>query len=133
MPVRAVICALGLALAGQGAQAQQQLTPDQFLDRADGNTFTFEHFPNGGVVGVEQFLSRARSVWATPSGVCTYGRIEVRGTELCFIYEDLPDPEHCWIPFDSDEGLVVFSGLQSIQRVTRITKEPVICEDAVIS
>lgn len=119
--------------AGQAAGAQEQLTPDQFIDRAVNRTFTFEFFPNGGVVGVEQFLSRSRTVWATRDGICTYGKIEVRGPQICFIYDDLPVPEHCWTPFDSEEGLVVVAGPDSIQRVTRITNDPVICEDAVIS
>lgn len=128
-----IATALLLVLLAHPVAAQDQLTPDQFLDRADGRTLTFEHFPLGGVVGVEQFLSRTRTVWATPTGTCTYGRIEVRKTQVCFIYDDLEDPEHCWVPFTSDEGMVVVGGIGSIQRVTQITKRPVICEDAAIS
>lgn len=130
--VLAALCMAALWTA-QAAKAQEQLTPDEFLDRATGRTLTFEYFPNGGVVGIEQFLSRSRTVWATPTGTCTYGRIELRGTQICFIYEDLPDPEHCWVPFDSDEGMVVFAGTESIQRVSRITDNPVVCEDPAIS
>ena len=115
------------------AAAQEQITPDAFIDRAVGNTLTFAHSPGGGIVGVEQFLNRSRTVWATPEGTCTYGRLEIRETLLCFIYNDLPNPEHCWVPYTHDDGLVVVSQDGSIQRVTRMTKNPVICENEAIS
>jgi hypothetical protein len=115
-------------------QAQEgQISPDAFLDRATGNTLTFELYPNGGIVGVEQFLSRSRTVWATPEGTCTYGKIELRGSQICFIYEDLPNPEHCWVPYAFEDKLVVVSSATSIQQVTQITQQPVVCEDAAIS
>lgn len=120
-------------MAASGAQAQQQLSPDEFLDRAEGRTFTFEQFPRGGLAGVEQFLSRTRTVWAAAGGTCTYGKIELRGPQICFIYEAHPNPENCWTPFNSDDGLVVVATSGSIQRVTRVTREPVICEDDLLS
>lgn len=125
--------AIVAVLAAVPALAQGQISPDGFLDRATGNTLTFELYPNGGVVGVEQFLSRSRTVWATPEGTCTYGKIELRGNQICFIYEDLPNPEHCWVAYDLEGRLVVVNSPTSIQQVTRITREPVICEDAAIS
>jgi len=131
-------CARLIALAcasviGSAVFAQDRLTPDEFLDRADGRTFTFERFPVGGLVGVEQFLSRTRTVWATPTGTCTYGKIEVRGPLICFIYEDLSNPEHCWTPFSSDDGLLVMSITGGMQRISQISRKPVICEDEAIS
>ena len=117
-----------LAVAQEG-----QISPDAFLDRANGNTLTFELYPNGGVVGIEQFLSRSRTVWATPEGTCTYGKIELRGSQICFIYEDLPNPKHCWVPYAFEDKLVVVSSATSIQQVTQITQQPVICEEAAIS
>ncbi len=128
--IRALCLILALAHA---AEAQEQITPDAFLDRADQRTLTFELYPYGGVVGVEQFLSRARTVWATPDGTCTYGRIEVRGPQVCFIYEDLPTPEHCWVPYDQQGLTVLISPQFNIQKVTEVSRQPVICEDAPLS
>lgn len=121
---------LGLALP---ANAQEQITPDAFLDAAVNNTLTFEMYPEGGIVGVEEFLSRTRTVWSTPEGTCTYGRLEVRETQICFIYDDLPVPEHCWVPYTTDDGMIVVSVSGVTQRVSRITRYPVICEDEAIS
>ena len=121
-------CFLGLP-----ATAQEQITPDAFLDQADQRTLTFENFPGGSLVGVEQFLSRTRTVWSRDDGTCTYGKIEVRGPQICFFYEDLPVQEHCWVPFQSDDGLVVVSTSRAIQKVTKITRKPVVCEDQILS
>ena len=125
------LCALLCSAAGTASG--QQLSPDAFLDRADQRTLTFELFPSGGVVGVEQFLSRSRTVWATPDGTCTYGQIDIRGPQVCFIYEDLPTPEHCWIPFDQQGLLVLVSPKMDMQKITDVTNAPVICEDAALS
>lgn len=120
----------GLVLASPLA-AQEQITPDGFLDLAQSRTLTFSSLRSGGVVGVEQFLRRDLSVWADETGRCTYGRIEVRGPYLCFVYEDAPDPENCWIPFNDDGTLLVMATRsREVQRISDISEEPVICEGA---
>ena len=113
------------------AEAQDQLTPDGFLDLALGRTLTFSSMGRGGEVGVEQFLRRDLSVWADWTGRCTYGRIEIRGPLLCFLYEDAPDPNNCWIPFNDDGVLLVLSqGTREVQRISDISDTPVVCEGA---
>lgn len=113
------------------AHAQEQLTPDGFLDLAQGRTLSFSNVASGNLVGVEEFLRRDLSVWADESGRCTYGRIEQRGPLLCFVYEDAPDPDNCWIPFNDDGELLVMSYRTSeVQRISDISEEPVICEGA---
>lgn len=114
--------------------AQTRLTPEAFLDQATGRTLTFTSQSSGAVVGIEQFLNRKQSVWANASGRCTYGEIEVRGHLICFIYEDKPDPLNCWATFsDEDELLVISTRSRQVQRVTKITDRPVMCEDAALS
>ncbi len=81
--------AMFVGLAG-AATAQEQITPDEFLDGATGNTLTFTAFDGGHLVGEEQFLRRDLSVWAQPDGRCTYGTIEIRGPRICFLYDDCP-------------------------------------------
>lgn len=116
--------------AGAPIAAQTQITPDAFLDQAVGKTLTFSTFETGALVGVEQFLRRDRSVWAGVNLRCTHGEIEVRGPLVCFLYEDNPDPENCWMPFVDDQGLIVMSRSFDIQRITAITQDPVVCNDA---
>jgi hypothetical protein len=126
-------CALVLAAAllAAPAAAQDQITPDAFLELALGRTLTFSSMRTGGVVGVEQFIRRTLSVWADESGRCTYGRIELRGPLICFIYEDFPDPNNCWIPFMDEGALLVLSqSTNEVQRITDISEKPVICDGA---
>lgn len=122
------------ALLALPIHAQEQLTPDGFLDLATGRTLTFSSVISGGVVGVEEFIRRDLSVWADDSGRCAYGRIEVRGALLCFIYEDAPDPDNCWIPFLDDGALLVLSQRTTeVQRISEVTDTPISCEGAPIS
>ncbi len=123
-----------LALPGSVAQAQEQISPDDFLDRAMGRTLTFTDNRTGRVVGVEQFLRRDLSVWATSTGQCSYGRIELRGAQICFIYENFPNPENCWIPVnDQGELAVISTNNFEVQRITDVTDTPVECTNAPIS
>lgn len=111
--------------------AQEQMTPDGFLDLVNGRTLSFSSVNTDGLVGVEEFLRRDLSVWADETGRCTYGRIEVRGPLLCFIYQDAPEPDNCWIPFNDDGTLLVMSQRTSeVQRISDISNEPVICDGA---
>ncbi|MEH6645026.1 hypothetical protein [Sulfitobacter sp.] len=120
-----------LGLSALPAHAQEQMTPDGFLDLVHGRTLTFSSMIRGGEVGVEQFLRRDLSVWADRSGRCTYGRIEIRGPLLCFVYEDAPDPNNCWIPFyDKGKLLVLSQGSREVQRISDISDKPVVCEGA---
>ncbi len=129
--------AWGILLCGwvaQGATAQTQISPEVFLDQAVGNTLTFNDSQDGHVVGVEKFLRRDQSVWAPDDGFCSYGVIKIRGPLICFLYEDYPDPDNCWMPFMDERGLLVVSRSSfQVQRITAIDDTPVVCEDAPIS
>ena len=94
MPLKPSALTLLLSLAVLPAHAQEQMTPDGFLDLARGRTLTFTSILSGTEIGVEQFLRRDLSVWADRTGRCTYGRIEIHGPLLCFLYEDVPDPKN---------------------------------------
>ena len=116
------------------ATAQQQITPDEFLDRAEGRTLTFADYASGSIVGVEQFLSRKLSVWAQSNGRCSYGHIELRGPLICFLYENFPNPENCWIPFNDGGELLVMSQRDfGIQRITNVSDDEVTCQGAPLS
>jgi hypothetical protein len=124
---RALIMAA--AAGASPAQAQEQLTPDSFLDIALDRTLSFSSMRSGMLVGIEEFLRRDLSVWADETGRCTYGRIEIRGPLICFLYEDAPDPNNCWIPFNDAGTLLVMSQTTGeVQRISDISDKPVICE-----
>lgn len=126
------LCAALLSVVAQYAAAQDQISPDAFLDQAVGKTLTFEGFRSGRQVGVEQFLRRDLSVWTDVSGRCTYGTIEIRGPQLCFIYDDSPDPENCWLIFEYEEDLLVMSS-REVQRISRIEERDLNCSEAPLS
>ncbi len=129
--MRTLIFTLLASLTALPIMAQEQLTPDGFLDLAIDRTLSFTSTRSGVLVGVEQFLRRDLSVWADETGRCTYGRIEQRGPLLCFLYEDAPDPDNCWIPFMDEGTLLVMSQTSSeVQRISDISEKPVICEGA---
>lgn len=137
-PRAAAAALLVAALAGAPlvvaapAGAQQSLTPEAFLDLADGRTLTFVDGETDALVGVEQFLGRDRTVWARADGTCAFGLVTVRGPEVCFEYDDDGPDEgpHCWWPLR--EGFRLYVRLadaerESRQRIAAITDEPVAC------
>ena len=128
------VAVLAICATAGSVAAQQQITPEAFLARANGQTLTFTDYHSSQIVGVEQFLSTKLSVWAETDGRCSYGNIEQRGPLVCFIYEDFPNDENCWTPFEKNgDLLVISSATYEIQQVTKISNEPVICEGAPLS
>ncbi|WP_299415064.1 hypothetical protein [uncultured Sulfitobacter sp.] len=129
--MRALFFGITLAAAATSIAAQEQITPDDFLDLALGRTLSFSSIRSGMLVGEEQFLRRDLSVWADETGRCTYGRIEQRGPEICFLYEDYPDPDNCWLPF-LDQGTILVMAVRTgeVQRISDINDTPITCEGA---
>ena len=126
--------AIFAALCATQVAAQDQMSPDGFLDLIVGRTLSFSSMRTGGLIGEEQFLRRDLSVWEDQTGRCTYGRIELRGPLICFLYEDAPDPDNCWIPFmDNGTLLVLSKGTSEVQRISDISEEPITCEGAPVS
>jgi hypothetical protein len=126
--------ALLLGLLALPAAAQERIAPEAFLDAADGRTLTFRTYPTGELVGIEEFLSRTRTVWARADRSCAYGRVEVRDERLCFLYDDEPGVEHCWVTLRRDTTLyVLMPGTGEVQRVSDITDKPVACTNAPLS
>lgn len=121
--------ALLLALAAAPASGQERITADQFLDLALGRTLTFNDFPSGYEVGVEEFLRRDLSVWRETGGDCVYGTITIEEGKLCFAYDDRSD-KACWWTFaDGDRLFVLYANRLSgeIQEVTHVSDDPLGC------
>ncbi|MGR3540181.1 MAG: hypothetical protein ACU0BS_01955 [Hasllibacter sp.] len=135
-PVAAPAAALlAAALAAAPAAAQRIITPDAFLDAAEGRTLTFVLDDTDALVGTERFLSRTRSVWARADGTCSYGDLTVEGAALCFVYEDSAQSKWCWWPIRRGDDLLVRStdADHQTQRVAAITRDPVGCEGEPLS
>ncbi len=126
--------AILLSVVAPVVEAQQQITPEAFLDFATGQTLSFSANTDGGIVGEEEFLSRDLSVWRDASGRCTYGQIVVAGPLVCFIYEDAPQPDNCWMPFQDEAGVLVMSRQTfEVQRATVIPDTSLGCPSVPLS
>ena len=126
--MRALIALLAV-LSTAPASAQDLLTPNDFLDLADGRTLTFVTEPGGFLVGIEQFLTRDQTIWTRADGSCAYGVVTTTPLTVCFAYDDDPGRQHCWYTYSVD-GVphVRATDTGSIQRVDRVGDEPVSCE-----
>lgn len=134
MSLRGLTIAALVASMGLPATAQQQITAQAFLDKAVGKTLTFSNRSTGTVVGTEQFLRRDLSVWVGRFGRCTYGKIVIDGPLMCFIYEDDPNEDNCWMPFMKDDRLLVMHRTSfEIQEITRISTQTLGCPDQPVS
>jgi len=122
-----------LAWVAAPLAAQDQISPDVFLDQALGKTLTFRSYDGNNLVGEEQFLRRDLSVWTAANGRCTYGKIEIRGPLICFIYEDNPNPDNCWTTHVQDGDLIVLGVGGDLQRVTAIESRDISCQGAPLS
>ena len=124
---------LGLAAAGP-ATALEPLSPDGFLDIADGKLLTFYNYPGNFLVGVEEYLNRDLSVWRDTSGECVYGHITVDDGKLCFLYDGDPDGfPICWWPFTEGDRIfvrVARFGEGEIQEVVSISEGTLSCPSA---
>lgn len=128
------VAALLLALSGAGQAQETPVTPEGFLDRVEGRTVTFRMAETGDPVGVEQFLNRTRSIWTRADGSCAIGKVAVRGAKVCFVYDDDPLTDHCWLPFDFAGSLHVRSTSNGeVQRVAGLEKRPLDCRGAPLS
>ncbi|MEM7718393.1 MAG: hypothetical protein AAF222_04260 [Pseudomonadota bacterium] len=127
-----LVASLAISLGGgHGTWAQERLTPEDFLNFALGKTLTFDTFPDGRLVGVEEFLRRDLSVWRDRSGVCVYGRITIPDGQICFLYEnDDDDTPVCWVPFLKGDRWFVLNtngSRREIQEITSVTKDGLDC------
>ena len=126
LKIGTVVTVLGCAFT---ATAQERITAEEFLDRAVGRTLTFNDFPSGYTVGVEEYLNRRLSVWRETGGDCVYGDITIEDGKLCFLYDNDPDKACWWTYLDGDRLFVLYADLArgEIQEVVKIVDEPLGC------
>jgi hypothetical protein len=96
----------------------------EFEAYVTGRTLTFGQ--DGQPYGIEEFHAGRRTTWAFMGDDCREGRWFDRDEQICFVYDDVPEQEHCWIFWREDQGLnarFIGEGVQTelyeVQRSTR--------------
>lgn len=117
-----------LACLACPALAQTPMSTEEFEAYVTGRTLTFGI--DGMPYGIEEFRPGRRTTWAFMGDECREGSWFDRDEQICFIYDDEPAREHCWIFWRGDSGLNArFMGegegteLYEVQRTSR----PLLC------
>lgn len=129
--MRAVLLAAGLAAGAAGAQPVEPMTPEAFLDFAEGRTLTFERVGDGAPFGTEQYLPGRRTRYVMADGTCTIGVVTAREGAVCFAYP-VAEGEACWWMFRQGERVLARTarlGAGDVVAVVGVSEEPVVCED----
>lgn len=98
--------ALALALTSGGVATclaeAPPLAGEAFGAATIGRTFYYSR--DGQSYGVEQYLPGRRVIWAFTGDDCRKGFWYPEGQEICFVYEDTPEPQ-CWTFRQTGAGL----------------------------
>ncbi|WP_185802652.1 hypothetical protein [Pontivivens nitratireducens] len=126
-----MIRTLAALLIATPLAAQQIVDPESVLDLVEGRVL--EYSAQGREMGREQFLSRTEVFLRSASGKCLYGEVSVRGSALCFEYEDSPTL-HCWSTFRFPDGSlkmrITSLSSNTLLDLSDINDDPVICDPA---
>ena len=98
--IRALILTLAMVLP---AAAQTPMTGAEFEAYVTGRTLTFGM--GGEPYGIEEFRPGRRTIWAFVGDECREGTWFDRDDQICFVYDDSADVEHCWVFWRSETGL----------------------------
>lgn len=127
-PFRSFFAAITLAVLATPISAQTPMSASEFEAYVTGRTLTFGFA--GSAYGVEEFRPGRRTTWAFMNEECRDGSWFERDEQICFVYDDTPNIEHCWIFWRGENGLSArFVGegseteLYEVQRSSR----PLLC------
>ncbi len=84
------------------AAAQSPMSGAEFDAYATGKTLYFGQA--GQSYGVEEYLPDRRVRWSFLDGQCKDGYWYEEAGQICFVYEDKPDPQ-CWSFYKEGSGL----------------------------
>ncbi|MGB5869164.1 MAG: hypothetical protein WBH04_03130 [Albidovulum sp.] len=85
--------AVAVVFATFSAAQEAPLSGDEFASLTTGRTFYFSR--NGQSYGAEQYLPGRQVIWAFTGDDCRKGFWYPEGQDICFVYEDNPEPQ-CW-------------------------------------
>ena len=116
-----MIRALALALTfATPLAAQGRMTGAEFEAHVEGRTISFSS-PGIPHFGIERYMANRRVMWSAETGECMFGVWYESKGDICFRYEDDPNP-HCWTIFDTEPGIT--GVLTGRDYVTVIHEEP---------
>ncbi|MEQ9695741.1 hypothetical protein [Shimia sp. SDUM112013] len=84
------------------ATAETPLSAQAFEQRTLGKILFYG--ADGTRYGVEEYLPDRRVRWSFLDGKCKDGIWYESGPQICFVYEDNPEPQ-CWLFFEDGVGL----------------------------
>lgn len=120
--------ALLFLLIATPALAETPMTASEFDAYTRDKTFYFAE--GGEPYGGEEYLDNRRVRWSFLDGRCKDGRWYEDAGQICFVYEDRPDPQ-CWSFFNRPEGLVARfespNGGNTILYETQQSEKPMMC------
>ncbi len=88
-----LLAAIPPALLASALLAEAPMTAEQFDRYTRGKTLFYGF--GGDPYGVERYLDGRRVIWSFLDGQCKNGIWYEEAGEICFVYEDRPDPQ-CW-------------------------------------
>lgn len=93
-----LICLLPLP-----ALADPPMSAEAFDAYTRGKTLYFGS--EGRAYGVERYLDKQRVIWSFLDGQCKNGVWYEDAGQICFVYEDQPEPQ-CWTFSEGPDGLI---------------------------
>lgn len=108
------------------AEEGKPLTAEEFEAYVTGKTLSYAD--QNGVWGTEQYLPNRRVVWAFTEDICQYGTWYQQGEQICFVYDDTPDPQ-CWTFWRGETGLKALFAGDSATQLSEVQQsdEPLAC------
>ncbi|MEZ5750830.1 MAG: hypothetical protein R3D60_02310 [Paracoccaceae bacterium] len=91
---------LPLALPALGDTPMDAEAFDRYTQ---GRTLSYHHL--GQPYGIEQYLPGRRVRWAFIGNICQEGIWYERNGMICFLYDDAPTNEQCWIFHETETGM----------------------------
>lgn len=98
-----MIAALCLCALAAPLSAQSTMSAQEFDDYTRGKTLFYQS--GGQTYGAERYLSDRRVEWSFLDGECKTGQWYEDDGQICFTYDDRPDPQ-CWTFEQGGGGLI---------------------------
>lgn len=111
----ACLAPLALAVTITSAVAGEPMDGASFDEYTRGKTLFYAQ--NGEAYGAEIYLDNRRVKWSFLDGDCKDGSWYEQGEQICFVYEDNPEPQ-CWA-FHSDGGRL-FARFENLPGATQL-------------
>lgn len=101
--MRIRILFIAILLFGQPVLAETPMSAEAFDRYTRGKTLFYT--ADGERYGAEEYLENRRVRWSFLDGKCKDGLWYQNGSDICFVYEDNPDPQ-CWQFSQGAGGLI---------------------------